>query len=170
MGDAMSEKVNTYRITVAELLATEPLTDDDAIKLVRNTRETILKKQLELGIPTEADAFEAMHKNLVELDKSAFKNKQINLDADNSKNLAEIAAATAEALFQQMRGRDLFATDKPIERSIPNPVDEISGAARIAPGELSVGDDTRTYDEFMGDSGKSIQERIRNGELSLKDI
>lgn len=166
----MSADVKTHVITVAELLAVEPLSDDETINLVRNTREKILQKQLQNGIPTASDEFEALHKNLVELDKSAYTNKRLKVDSDNSKNLAELAKATAEALFAKTRGgKELFTAPEPIGQ-IPNPIAEIAGTAKEVPGELTVGDDTRTYDQFMDGSGKIIQERIRNGEISLKDI
>jgi hypothetical protein len=166
-----SELTVPRRITTAELLAGDTLNDDDTLRLVRNARLTITDKLLEGGIPTDKDSFEMLSKNLAELDKSALKSKGLAIDESNAEANAKLAAAAAETFFKKVgSGKDPFLAEEGQVVTVIDPVAEIQGTGIPVPGELKVGDDTKSYDEFMKEAGEGIAERVRSGELSLKDL
>lgn len=168
----MTELTVPRAVTTAELLAGDSLNDDDVLKLVRNSRLQMLDKLFESGIPTDPDAFELIHKNLVELDKTALKSKGLAIDQSNAEANAKLAQAAADQYFKQVgSGKDPFMRDVTGGSvSVPDPTQYIEGTGIPVPGELKVGDDTTSYDNFMRDAGNDIAERVRSGEISLKDI
>ncbi len=166
----MTEFTVPRPVTVADFLARDSHSDDDTLKIVRNTRMALMDKLMESGLPTDSDGFELLHKNLVELDKTALKSKSLQIDQSNAEANAKMAAAAANEYFKSVgSGNDPFVTDED-ETDIPDPMSRIAGTGVPVPGELKVGDDTQSYDEFMKNSGDHIAERVRSGELALKDL
>lgn len=167
----MTELSVPRAVTTAELFAGDGMNDDDVLKLVRNTRLAMMDKMFEAGIPTDPDAFEMIHKNLAELDKSALKSKGLAIDQSNAEANAKLAQQAAEAYFKNIgSGNDPFANTTIDHAPMPLNLSEIEGTGIPVRGELKVGDDTASYDEFMRESGDDIANRVRSGELQLKDL
>ena len=155
-------------LTTLELEAREEINDGQILHLVRQTRVSLLEQQLKNGLTNlDTDSFEQLHKNLVELDKAAFTNQKLQLEKTNTESIAELAKATAMTITKEM-GKGLFTGNA--TGTIPDPSDFIEGTVDIIEGELSTGDDARSYDKFMAEVGTDISERIRSGELVLADI
>lgn len=166
----MTELTVPRPVTTAELLAGDGLNDDETLKLVRNTRLMMMDKLFEGGIPTDKDAFEMIHKNLAELDKTALKSKGLAIDQSNAEANARLAQAAADQYFKTIgSGNDPFLTGDGPGAVLDNLI-EVEGTGVPVPGELKVGDDTASYDEFMRNAGDDIAARVRSGELQLKDL
>lgn len=167
----MTEFTVPRAVTTAELLAGDTLNDDDVLKLVRNSRLQLMDQLFANGIPTDKDAFEMINKNLSELDKTALKSKGLAIDQSNAEANAKLAQAAADHYFKQVgSGKDPFMRDVTGDVTIPNPTQYIEGTGVPVPGELKVGDDTTSYDQFMQTAGNDIAEQVRAGTLSLKDL
>lgn len=131
--------------------------DDSVLKRVRETRLAIMDDQLAYGVPVDKDSFEMMHKNLQELDKVALKGKQLKQEEKSSEAMAKLAMEISNNLAKQM-GNKIFQHKDPImveETVIPNP-SHLLGLATPAPGELIVGDDTTSYEQFNESVGKAL--------------
>lgn len=141
----------------------EALSDDETLKKVREIRMGILTEHLANGIPTDSDGFEQLHKNLVELDKGAFKSKQIKQDEQSSAKMAALAQEIANTLARNMGSQNIFEQkNQPIDVNVPTrEPTHLLGISEPVPGELSIGDDTRTYDEFSNTVGKELDEKRR---------
>lgn len=133
--------------------------DDNILKRVRQTRMAILDDQLKRGIPNDPDGFEMLHKNLVELDKGAFKSKQLKQEEKSSEANARLAKEIAEVMASKM-GSALFSSDSAVKEDIPNPT-HLTGHIEPAPGELKIGDDTTTYEVFSSTVGRALDEARR---------
>lgn len=142
--------------------------DDTVLTTTRGIRLRILDEQVK-HLPTSGDEFEALHKNLQELDKVAIQKKRLIVDADGNQATAELVKEVTAGILSKMPSGQLFRTQN-AEGSIPDPLAEIEGTATIIPGELDVGVKALTYDDFMKNEGKVIDERRRRGELTLDDI
>lgn len=139
---------------------------DDIILAVRDMRLRILNKQISSGVPTDGDVFETVHKNLQELEKSAVtEKKQISEERKNEDD-GVLARAIANEIMRKS-GNQVFGVG---EGSIPDPSAEIAGAHTEVPGETSVGDDSRKFEDFMKEAGEDIDARVRSGELILSEV
>ena len=137
--------------------------DDAAIRKVRQVRLTVLDNHLKDGIPTDSDGFEQMHKNLQEIDKGAFKSKQLKQEEKSSEAQAKLAMEISNALAKKMGSRDIFESkDDAVVVEIPNPT-HLLGITQPLPGELKVGDDTSSYEEFSSTVGKALDEARKAG-------
>ncbi|BDH16676.1 MAG: hypothetical protein [Bacteriophage sp.] len=152
-----------------QYLAADEVTEDNTLKLVRNVRLAILDSQLKDKIPNSTDEFQMLHQNLAELSKDAIKQKQLKADEESAKNTAELARATAEALFANMGGLNYFkqARGEPAQPIQLEALEKELPEANPVPGELHIGDDTRSFEEFNETVGKELDEKRRNGEFSL---
>lgn len=131
--------------------------DDSVLKKIRETRLAIMEEQLAGGVPVDKDSFELMHKNLQELDKAALKGKQLKQEEKSSEAMAKLAMEISNNLARQM-GNKIFQQKDPVaieEAEIPNPT-HLLGTATPAPGELIVGDDTTSYEQFNETVGKAL--------------
>lgn len=142
--------------------------DDTVLTTTRGIRLRILDEQVK-NLPTSGDEFESLHKNLQELDKIAIQKKRIIVDSDGNQATADLVKEVTAGILAKMPGNTLFTSQNPTG-NIPNPIAEIEGAANIIPGELDVGVKAMTYEDFMKNEGKEIDERRRRGELTLDDI
>lgn len=139
-----------------------PLLDDDqTITRVRNTRLAILDTLTANGqIPTDSDGFEMLHKNLQELDKSAYQGKRLKQDEKSTEALAQIARITADRLATTLKGANMFTGGTPIGATT-DALAEIEGTATIAPNELFDGNDTRSFEEFNATVGRDLDAKRR---------
>lgn len=131
--------------------------DDEVLKKVRKTRLAIMEDQLANGVPVDKDSFELMHKNLQELDKAALKGKQLKQEEKSSEAMAKLAMEISNNLARQM-GNKIFQQKDPVlveAAEVPNPT-HLLGTAQPAPGELFVGDDTTSYEQFNETVGKAL--------------
>jgi major membrane immunogen (membrane-anchored lipoprotein) len=106
-----------------------------------------------------------MHKNLQELDKSAFKSKQLKQEEKSSEAQAKLAMKISNVLAKQLGSRDIFEAkevDVVEAAQIPNPT-HLLGITQPVPGELKVGDDTSSYEEFSNIVGKALDEARKAG-------
>jgi hypothetical protein len=134
------------------------LNDDDVIKHVRQVRLGILDEQIKFGVPTDSDSFEQLHKNLTELDKSAYQAKRLKQDDKSSEAVAALAKATADALAKSM-GIGIF-TDQTESNAVEEPL-ELDGISNPVEGELFIGQDQRGYEEFSNTVGVQFDKARR---------
>ena len=145
------------------------LDDDATLKTARQVRIAILNKQLESGLPSNADDFELVHKNLQALEMTALQNKRIKTDNDANENQAELIRSITVEMRKNAGRRDILISDDAISE-VPDPVTEIEGKATLIEGELAVGTQLMNYDDFMRTRGRDIDERSKRGEINLKDF
>lgn len=160
--DQEPEDVSPHPFTVAPDID-KP---DDVIKTVRDVRVRMLNKQLACGVPTDGDVFEATHKNLQELEKSAFAEKKQASEENKLKDDGLMIRAIAAEMLRQRTS----SPPSQVEGTIPDPLKDIEGVHQDVPGCDAIGDDSRKYEEFMDQSGHDIDARIRSGELALSEI
>lgn len=135
--------------------------DDSALKMVRQTRLAINDKILANGIPVDPEGFEILHKNLVEIDKGAFKSKQLKQEEKSSEATARLAMEISNQLARNMGGNKMFQAQDPIDvGDVPAPT-HLIGVTTPAPGELNTGDDTSSYEVFNETVGKALDEARR---------
>lgn len=147
----------------------ENLGDDDVLQATRQLRVAILQKQTEHGIPTDADEFEMMHKNIVELDKQAQTNKRLKQDSEQQMVSVAVMNHLMSVMSENLGKRNIFEHE-PVG-NIPNPIAEISGAASIIDGELEVGVKDQNYDDFMRTKGQEIDAAKRAAaEAMFQDV
>lgn len=147
------------------LIPADWIDDDQVVRTVRQTRLAIMDDQLAHGVPVDKDSFEMMHKNLQELDKSAFKSKQLKQEEKSSEAQAKLAMEISNVLAKQLGSRDIFEAkeiDVVEAAQIPNPT-HLLGITQPVPGELKVGDDTSSYEEFSNTVGKALDEARKAG-------
>lgn len=162
-------------LTNIEKYATQVMSsDDDVLQTTRNIRLALVNEQLTQSnlstILTDADSFEILHKNLQELDKQALQSKRIAVETD-SNNLNAALLSQLFVKFQEVTGSTDVFIDNNNVGAIPNPEDEIKGAAAIIDGELDVGVIDQSHDAFMSTVGQEIAERKRKeAELALQDF
>ena len=147
------------------LMLADWIEDDEVVRTVRQTRLAIMDNQLAHGVPVDKDSFEMMHKNLQELDKGAFKSKQLKQEEKSSEAQAKLAMEISNVLAKQLGSRDIFEAKETevVETSpIPNPT-HLLGVTQPLPGELKVGDDTSSYEEFSNTVGKALDEARKSG-------
>lgn len=137
--------------------------DDAALRKVRQIRLTVMENHLKDGIPTDSDGFEQMHKNLQELDKGAFKSKQLKQEEKSSEAQAKLAMEISNVLAKQLGSRDIFVGKETDVVDIPSPT-HLLGQTTPLPGELKVGDDTSSYEEFSSTVGKALDEARKAGQ------
>lgn len=152
----MSEESPFSPLTPAEWID-----DDSAIKQVRQIRLAMLDKQTMHGMPTDPESFEMLHKNLQEIDKGAFKSKQLKQEEKSSEANARLAKEISEAMVRNI-GVNLFRANDEIGHGV-TPPDHITGHVTPAPGELKQGDDSTSYEVFSATVGKELDE-LRRGE------
>ena len=141
----------------------EWIEDDAALRKVRQVRLTIMANHLKDGIPTDSDGFEQMHKNLQEIDKGAFKSKQLKQEEKSSEAQAKLAMEISNVLAKQLGSRDIFVgKEGEVEAEIPQPT-HLLGKTEPVPGELKVGDDTSSYEVFSNTVGKALEEARKAG-------
>ena len=147
------------------LMLADWIEDDEVVRTVRQTRLAILDNQLAYGVFVDKDSFEMMHKNLQELDKGAFKSKQLKQEEKSSEAQAKLAMEISNVLAKQLGSRDIFEakeTEVVETTQIPNPT-HLLGVTQPLPGELKVGDDTSSYEEFSNTVGKALDEARKSG-------
>ena len=144
------------------LIPADWIEDDEVVRVVRQTRLAIMDSQLAHGVPVDKDSFEMLHKNFQELDKGAFKSKQLKQEEKSSEAQAKLAMEISNVLAKQMGSRDIFVVEEGESAEIPNPT-HLLGATQPLPGELKVGDDTSSYEEFSTTIGKALDEARKAG-------
>ena len=147
------------------LIPADWIEDDEVVRVVRQTRLAIMDSQLAYGVPVDKDSFEMLHKNLQELDKGAFKSKQLKQEEKSSEAQAKLAMEISNVLAKQLGSRDIFEakeTEVVETTQIPNPT-HLLGVTQPLPGELKVGDDTSSYEEFSNTVGKALDEARKSG-------
>lgn len=141
----------------------EHLDDDETLKLVRQTRLGLLDVHLKHGLMTDKEDFTMMNANLTALSGDAHRGKQLKAEEKSSEAMVAMAKLAAEELAKKM-GVGLFTQQQAIDVT-PHTAGlaEIHGMATAADGELFVGTDVRTYDEFNATVGAEL-DRKRRGE------
>ena len=147
------------------LVPADWIDDDEVLRTIRSTRLAIMDNHLSHGVPVDKDSFEMMHKNLQELDKGAFKSKQLKQEEKSSEAQAKLAMEISNVLAKHLGSRDIFEakeTEVVETTQIPNPT-HLLGVTQPLPGELKVGDDTSSYEEFSNTVGKALDEARKSG-------
>lgn len=144
------------------LIPADWIEDDEVVRTVRQTRLAIMDSQLSHGVPVDKDSFEMLHKNLQELDKGAFKSKQLKQEEKSSEAQAKLAMEISNVLAKQLGSRDIFVAAEGDVVDVPNPT-HLLGMTQPLPGELKVGDDTSSYEEFSTTIGKALDEARKSG-------
>lgn len=135
--------------------------DDEVLTLTRAVRLNAVQKLTEKGIPTNLEDFEMLHKTLNELDKQALGKKRLTIDDNNAQLNATFLNNLLESIQRNVGGaRDVFYNPN-AEAATPNPEQDIAGKATLVDGELDVGVEDMTYEGFMSNQGKAIEEEIR---------
>ena len=139
----------------------EHLDADQTLKLVREARLGCLDLQLKHGLMTNKDDFAMFNANLSALSGDAHREKQLKAEEKSSEVMIALAKAASESLANKM-GIGLFTAQAPVdinERTAGLSV--IEGIATPAEGELFVGTDVRTFDDFSSTVGADLDRRRR---------
>lgn len=141
----------------------EHLDADQTLKVVREARLGLMDLQLQHGLMTSKDDFAMFHANLQALSGDAQREKQFIQEEKSADVLIAMAKAASEDLANKM-GIGMFTAQKPIDvTERTSTLVTIEGTATAADGELFVGTDVRTYDEFSATVGAAL-DRKRRGE------
>ena len=136
---------------------------DETLRIVRQSRLGLMDLQMQHGLMTDKDDFAMFHANLTALSSDANREKQLKQEEKSSEMIQALAIQASEDLARKM-GIALFTSQAPVdvtERTAG--LSEIVGIAAPADGELYVGSDVRTFDEFSSTVGAEL-ERRRRGE------
>ncbi len=142
----------------------EHLDADQTLKVVREARLVLMDLQLQHGLMTCKDDFAMFHANLQALSGDAQREKQFIQEEKSADVLMALAKAASEELAAKM-GIGLFTSQQPVdvtERTAG--LAAIEGTATAVDGELFVGTDVRTYDEFSATVGADLDRRRRGEE------
>lgn len=156
-------------LSSAITVAPDTTNPDSIIETVRNVRVRTLNVQLAHGCQAEGDGFEAMHKNLQELEKSAVAEKRLKLDESKASDDGAFVRAIAKEMYRMNNQRPLLQVGDGTG-VIPDPSIDFKGELEEVPGMIEIGNDARKYDDFMATAGNDIEERVRSGELLLNEI
>lgn len=151
---------NKIKNLIASLEEVATFDDDEVLSLTRAVRLNAVKKLTVNGIPTSLEDFEMLHKNLAELDKQALGNKRLAQDGKQMEMSAAFFNTMMESIQRNTGTRDVFV-NAAAPAVLPNPEHEIEGTANIIDGELNVGVEELTYEKFMANEGRAIEEAIR---------
>lgn len=144
---------------MAELsaMSKELLDDDD--KLLRHTqgvRLTVVDQLMDQGkIPVTQEDRELLLKVIDGLDKQAINKKRIKAD-NKIGDAAQQAAAALAIMSQRLAGVDPFKATNSSSGPERVPDKFAKGEIVVVPGELDMGSDTRTYEEFSSEHSDKL--------------
>lgn len=139
----------------------EHLDADQTLKIVREARLGLMDLQMTHGLMTTKDDFAMFHANLQALSGDAQREKQFIQEEKSSEVMMQLAKQASEDLANRM-GLSLFTQQQPVDiTERTSGLAAIEGTATVVDGELFVGTDVRTYDEFSATVGADLDRRRR---------
>jgi hypothetical protein len=127
----------------------EPLHDDDVLEYAKMKRVELIESMIDFDtgeLPTEAKDRAIFLQALDGLDRVAVAKKRIAGDNVNANKMAE-AAAMVSAVLSQVGNQNIFRADAP-RTVMDTPVQVYAPDLKLKPGELDIGIESNTYDEF----------------------
>jgi hypothetical protein len=146
--------------TLPAVRDTSVMTDDERIAYTQDMRKRLVDKMTDNGekMPEEKGDRMVLLQALADIDRSALGNKRIvaaKKDGDDNRNIALIIAQMAQTKYQTPTGSPFEGNVIEGEfREVPQLDDHTLPDLKLVPGETDIGISTRSFDEFMKESGE----------------
>lgn len=126
------------------------LEDDDSIlRHTQGVRLQVVDQLMDQGkIPVTQEDRDLLIKVIDGIDRQAIAKKRIKSDSKIG-DAAQQAAAALAIMAQRMGGKNPFKADNSAAGPDKVPDKFTKGDVTIVPGELDIGDDTRTFEDFQ---------------------
>lgn len=134
------------------LAASGQLSEDDILRLTQGTRQAMLAKSLQSGLPEGKDMYRIMNL-LNDMDGTALKTKEMD-NANDQADMDRRAAMFIHGVTQNLGGKNPFLADGSLKGRTLEPDKDAIPHINPTKEQIAVGVSDMTYDRFIEDGGE----------------